>query len=207
MADYCTLAQVRSYLDFQSASNTGDDSLINLLITRASQRIDTYCGRTFVERTETRTFDAVQDVEGQRLWMDDDLLAVDSITNGDSESITAAQYVLEPANETPKYAIKLLASSSKSWTYNTDPEQAISVTGDWGYMTGTVAPADIQHAAIRLTAWYYQQREAPFETVALPELGAVTIPQAIPSDIVAVLNNYVRITTNRVGGKDDRRYG
>jgi len=202
MADYCTLAQVRKYADFKDASNTSDDALISDLITRASKRIDTYCGRTFVQRTATRKFDAVRDVEGQRLWMDDDLLSVTSITNGDSTAVTSAQYVLEPANDAPKYAIKLKASSAVSWTYTTDPEQAISVAGTWGFMAGTIPPADIQHAAIRLTAWYYQQREAPFETVALPELGAVTIPQAIPADIVAVLENYVRTTANRVGGKE-----
>lgn len=201
LTDYCTLAQVRKYTDFKSASNTDDDALIEQLITAASKRIDTYTGRTFTEATETRKFDAVRDTEGQRLWMDDDLLAVTSITNGDGTAIVASDYVLEPANEAPKYAIKLLASSSESWTFNTDPEQAITVVGEWGYMAGTLAPADIQHSAIRLTAWYYQQREAPFETVALPELGAVVIPQAIPSDIVAILNNYVRQQVARVGGR------
>jgi hypothetical protein len=201
LADYCTLAQVRKYVDVKKASNTSDDVLISDLITRASKRIDTYTGRTFTERTETRRFDAVRDVQGQRLWVDDDLLAVDSITNGDGTAIIASDYVLEPANEAPKYAIKLLASSSESWTYNTDPEQAISVTGDWGYMAGTVAPSDIQHAAIRLTAWYYQQREAPFETVAFPEVGAVVVTQAIPPDITAILNNYVRQQVARVGGR------
>ncbi|MHC4617390.1 MAG: hypothetical protein ACYTEQ_06510 [Planctomycetota bacterium] len=201
MADYCTTTQVRDYVDFKDDTKTIDNDLIGDLITRASKRIDDYCRRTFVERTETRNFDAVLDVQGQRLWVDDDLLAVDSITNGDGTSITSGQYVLEPANDSPKYAIKLLASSGQSWTYTTDPEQAIAVTGDWGYEAGTTAPADIQHATIRLVAWYYQQREAPFETVAFPELGAVTVPQAIPPDIVAILNSYVRQQVARVGGR------
>ncbi|MHC4301324.1 MAG: head-tail connector protein [Planctomycetota bacterium] len=201
MADYCTLAQVREYTNFKNASNTDDDALINDLITRASKRIDTYTGRTFTERTETRLLDAVRDVDGRRLWVDDDLLEITTVTNGDGTAVTASEYVLEPSNESPKYAIKLLASSSQSWTYNTDSEQAISVNGKWGYQLGTVPPYDIQHAAIRLTAWYYQQREAPFETVAFPELGAVTVPQAIPPDIVSSLNNYVRQQADRVGGR------
>jgi hypothetical protein len=201
LADYCTLAQVRKYTDFKVVANTDDDALIEQLITAASKRIDEYTGRTFTEATETREFDAVRDVQGQRLWMDTDLLAVTSITNGDGTAIVASDYVLEPSNSAPKFAIKLLASSGESWTYDTDPEQAISVVGEWGYMAGTIAPADIQHAAIRLSAWYYQQREAPFEQVALPELGAVVIPQAIPSDIVAILNNYVRQQVARVGGR------
>jgi hypothetical protein len=202
MAVYCTLDDVRRYVDFKNPAHTSDDALITRLITAASKRIDTYCGRTFVQRIETRSFDAVQDVEGQRLWMDDDLLGVISITNGDGTAITTGQYVLEPANDIPKYAIKLRASSAQSWTYHTDPEQAIHIGGTWGYHLGTLPPDDIRHAAVRLAAWYYQQREAPFETVALPELGAVTIPQAIPSDVVAILNSYVRVGADRVGGRE-----
>lgn len=201
LTDYCTLAQVRKYTDFKKPTNTGDDALIEQLITAASKRIDEYTGRTFTETTETREFDAARDVQGRRLWLDDDLLAATTVTNGNGTVITASQYVLEPSNTAPKFAIKLLSSSGKSWTYTDDPEEAISVLGTWGYMSGTIPPADIQHAAIRLSAWYYQQREAPFEQVALPELGAVVIPQAIPSDIVAILNNYVRQEVARVGGR------
>lgn len=201
MADYCTLAQVREYADFKKIANVDDDDLIDRLITAASKRIDIYTGRTFAERSETRKFDAVRDVEKRRLWVDDDLLEITTVTNGDGTTVTASEYVLEPSNESPKYAIKLLSSSSQSWTYNTDSEQAISVNGKWGYKLGTVPPSDIEHAAIRLTTWYYQQREAPFETVAFPELGAVTVPQAMPPDIVAILNNYVRQQIARVGGR------
>ena len=190
MSDYCTAAEVKAYIGTALAT---DDTLIAALITRASAAIDKYCGRTFVQREdETRYFDAIQDVEGRTLYVDDDLLAVDEIMNGDSTTVSSSYYVLLPANLSPKYAIRLKASSSVSWSYTTDPEEAISITGTWGYVASDTAPSDINHAAIRLTAWYYHQKSAPFETTGLPELGIVTVPAAIPDDIKGILDLYVR---------------
>ena len=80
MADYCTAAQVKTYI---GTAQAGDDALIAALITRASAAIDAYCQRTFTQREdETRKFDAVRDIDGNTLYVDDDLLSVDSITNG-----------------------------------------------------------------------------------------------------------------------------
>ena len=187
MADYCTLAELKTYI---GTDESGDDDLLNDLITRASSRIDRYCNRTFVARTETREFDAVADVDGPTLFVDDDLLAITTLTNGDGTVLTASDYVLKPSNETPKYGVKLLASSSESWTYQTDPEEAISILGSWGY--ANTQPEDIRQACIRLSAWYYAQRDAPFETQGFPELGAVTVPTAMPDDTKLILNFYVR---------------
>jgi len=196
MTDYCTTADVKAYIGTSKAT---DDALMASLIPRASARIDRYCDRTFIRRSaETRKFDAVEDVEGRVLYLDDDLLSVTSITNGDGATVSASEYVLLPTNSSPKYAIKLKASSSTSWTWNTDPEEAISVSGTWGYYNGTVPPDDIKHAAIRLTAWYYHQRSAPFETQGLPELGVVTIPQDMPQDIKATLAPYIRLQMGAV---------
>lgn len=189
MADYCTLAQVRTYKGI-GATETDDDSLIEQFIDEASTRIDTYCKRTFAVRTgETRKFDAVQDVRGRVLYMDDDLQAVTEIVNGDGDTLDSSDYVTLPTNRTPKYAIKLKTSSGTAWTWQTDPEEAISVTGSWGYNN---TPNDIRHAAIRLAAWYYDQRDAPFGTQAMPELGVIEVTPDIPSDVQALLDPYVR---------------
>jgi hypothetical protein len=190
MSDYCTLADIKAYV---STALPGDDGIFADLITRASKTIDTYCRRTFTQRLETRYFDATGDVSGSTLFLDDDLLGVITLTNGDDDAITSGSYVLLPANYSPKYAIKLKSSSGVSWTYDDDPEQAIQVNGTWGYKAGTVPPDDIKHAAVRLTAWYYHQREAPFETTGFPDLGQVVVPSSIPVDIKGLLDPYVRV--------------
>lgn len=184
---YCTVEQVRAYI---GTSKTVDDVLLQNFIERATARINSHCQRTFERREETRYYDAVQDVDGRLLILDDDLLSVTSVVNGDGTTVPASAYILLPANSSPKWAIKLKSSSAVSWTYVDDPEQAITVTGTWGY--SAVAPDDIVHAAIRLTAWYYHQADAPFETQGLPELGVVTVPSDMPPDIKALLAPYQR---------------
>lgn len=52
---------------------------------------------------------------------------------------------------------------------------------------------DIQHWILRLANWLYRQKDAPFETIALPELGTVTIPAAMPVDIAAAAKGYRRV--------------
>jgi hypothetical protein len=189
---YCTAAEVKAYI---GTVKTTDDTLIAALIVRAESMINGYCKRTFTQREdETRVFDAVKDVAGRILFLDDDLLSIDSITNGDGAELTASQYTLLPNNRSPKYAIKLKASASTTWTYTNDPEAAISVVGTWGYVASDTPPADINHAAVRLTAWYYHQKSAPFETTGMPELGIVTVPSAIPEDIKGILDMYTRQT-------------
>jgi len=55
---------------------------------------------------------------------------------------------------------------------------------------------DIQRWVLRLAAWLYAQKDAPFETMVSPELGAVIVPAAIPVDIAAAAKGYRRV---RVG--------
>lgn len=195
MTDYCTLTQVKAYIN---TVESGDDTKLSQYITQASRRIDIYCGRTFTANTATRLYDAIADVDGRTLYLDDDLLSVTSLYNGDGTVITSGQYVLEPANQTQKYAIKLRSSASISWTYTTDPEQSIAVYGAWGFYNGTVAPEDIQHAAIRLTAWYYAQQTAPFDQAGLLETGVITVPSAVPPDVRALLDQYQRVDVGAV---------
>ena len=189
---YCTLDDVKRYI---GTSKTVDDALLTGFIDRATARIDSHCQRTFASRDETRFYDALRDVDGRVLILDDDLLSVTSITNGDGTPVLASAYVLLEANSEPKWAIKLKASSAIAWTFTDDPEQAIAVEGIWGY--SATPPADIVQAAVRLAAWYYHQTEAPFETQGLPELGVVTVPSDMPPDIKALLAPYQRA---KIGG-------
>ena len=189
MTDYATLAEVKTYIGTDKATG---DTLLSDLITQASRDIDIHCQRTFTARAETRSFDALADVYGRDLLLDDDLLSVTALTNGNGSVLAASEYVLLPANQSPKYAIRLKASASEFWTYDADPEEAISVVGSWGYQNSTVAPDDIRRVAVRLTAWYFKQRDAPFEATGLPELGEVIIPTALPTDIQRALAPYVR---------------
>lgn len=184
---YCTVQQLKEYLGTTKAT---DDSFLQSLIARATARIDSHCQRKFSEYSTTRYFNAVTCVEGNVLYLDEDLLEVTSIVNGDGQAIAATEYILLPANSVPKWAIKLKSNSSVNWTYVDEPEAAIAVTGKWGF--SSTPPDDIVHACIRLSAWYYHQTDAPFETQGLPEMGIVTIPADMPADLKTLLSPYIR---------------
>ena len=111
---YATIQQVKQYLGI---SATTDDALIKGLADRAQAVIDAYCHRTFEAGTDTtRTLDAVDDVDGDTLWLDEDLCAITSVTNGDSTTVTTSQYVTEPRNDTPYYARRMRSDSYVVWT-------------------------------------------------------------------------------------------
>lgn len=200
MVNYCTVQNVK---DYQRISSSTDDDLLEMFIEIASRDIDMVCDRRFYGASETRKFNPVKDAEGNLLLLDFDLQSVSGITNGDGVAVASDKYVLEPTNFTPKYGIRLKRSGSVVWTFTTDPEEAISVTGVWGYVSGTVPPAQIKHACIRLAFWYYKQKDAPFEATGLPGSDQVTAPVAMPTDVERILEPFKRRKVLAVGGYDD----
>lgn len=189
--DYTSWAAVKTYLDI---SGTGDDALGALLVNRVTDAIDRYCRRQFRAVTATRTFDVPDD---DVLWLDEDLLSITTLTNGDDVAIASTSYVLLPKNIYPKYAIKLKENTSTVWEGSTTTDyQAISVAGSWGY--STTPPDDIVQAAVRWTAWLYRQRDGVFgQSGTTGRVGVLDVPQSLPEDIELLLKPYKRW---RVGG-------
>jgi len=132
---YCSLADFKAYITppGQSLSiDTGDDGVIEDIIVRASRRLDDLTGRRFYPRIETRYYNTPS---GGELWLDDDLLEVLTLTNGNAVAITSADYVFKPVNEYPKYAIRLRDTSSIYFSSTTASsyDEAISLLAIWGY--------------------------------------------------------------------------
>ncbi|GAB4479056.1 MAG: hypothetical protein Kow00124_24210 [Anaerolineae bacterium] len=183
MGDYTTVSDVKAYLRI---AGSGDDALLAALVSRASRLIEDHCGRWFEARTETRRYDAIgQHISGPLLLLDADLLSVSELVNGDGAVIPASAYVLRPPNWPPYFGISLRRSSGLAWTYSADPEEAIQVTGMWGY--AATAPEPVAQAALRLTAWLYRQRDNGAE-------GA----EALPADVRALLGPYLRLRIKAV---------
>jgi hypothetical protein len=182
---YINWANVKQYLDI---TGTSDDALGAALVARAQAGIEQHCKRRFEAVTATRYFDVPED---DTLWLDEDLLSITTLTNGDSIVIAAASYVLLPKNILPKYAIKLKENTSTVWEGSTTTDyQVISVAGTWGY--STTPPADIVMAAVRWAAWLYRQRDGAFGQTARPEIGLIETPLALPVDVERLLRPYKR---------------
>jgi len=164
---YCTSTDVKLYLGINS-TNTSDDALITALITRAQKRIELFTHRVFQSTADsTRYFDASKDVEGQTLYLDEDLAKTPTTvtSNADSTSpttITSTQYYLYPRNRSPKYAIKLKDSENVDWDYTDDPESGITIV-------------------------------APFGNVGIENAGGVTIGENAIADILSEIAHYVKV--------------
>ena len=152
--------------------------------------------------TDIRYFDAEKDVDSDVLWLDKDLL-VDSnnvpvILNGDASTDILWDsdntiFVTEPRNEQPVYGITLTSEGGKSWTYDSNPESAISIDGTWGYSTNV--PDDVKWATIRLASWLYKQRQTDvdLDRPLLTHDGVTIMPTKLPADVVSLLELYRQI--------------
>ena len=189
---YASLADLKLYRGIATAQ-TSDDAIMTVCLTRAQAAIDQYTDRTFeASATSTRYFDAVRDVspDGRTLYLDSDLCSITTITNGSGNAATL--YVPEPRNVTPYYAIRLKATAGEQWTWEDEPEDAISVRGKWAYSVS--APADIVQATIRLAAYMYAQKDSSvFDVTAYPDAGVMTVPQGIPRDVREILDRRAKI--------------
>jgi hypothetical protein len=185
----------RDLRDDKGLGEATDDGQLFRKLQQAVKGAETYCGRKFIPVTATTRYYESDDVGGQYLYLDDDLISIDlnGLVNGDSSStvIPATEYWLWPRNDGPPYwAIRLEANSTYSW--ECDIDYMIAVTGSWGW--GTTIPDDVQRALIRWASWLYHLKDSPvYETTIFPESGAMVIPRGLPQDIVDALAPYKKI--------------
>ena len=184
-----------SFKQYRGINTSANDVLISLLLTRAQAQVESYCDRTFVAATAaTRYYDAVRDTSDDRrtLYLDDDLATIVTVVNGDGETVATTHYTPEPRHETPYRSLRLTQRADTLWTYDDAPEDAIEVNGRWGY--GTSAPADVQHAVIRLAAYMYAQKDvSTFDVSLIAAEGVMTVPQGFPKDVRELLEPYRRL--------------
>lgn len=212
MSSYCASSDLTDWIDFTTDA-TVDSALLGDIITRASGIINDYCGRVFdapaaldsdggssdhstdgvLTNLATRYFDPIADVSRMTLFLDKDLASIGVVTNGDAAVVTTDEYVLLPTNESPYYAIKLKRSAGKVWTYTSDPEQSVTVTGWWSY--ALTVPAAITHACMRLSQWIYKQRssDAVSDQPIVLASGLTIMPAKLPADVLSMLEPYRRI--------------
>ena len=130
---YCTLDD---FLKWVTPLNVGpdyvDDVVIQDILEAVSRYIDDMACRTFYPRVETRSYDTPDEAQ---LYLDDDLLEVITLTNGDDTTIPSTEYNLIPKNYSPHYAIKLNSINSYYWTIDSSygPDFAVDVSAIWGF--------------------------------------------------------------------------
>lgn len=188
---YATLEDFLQFAAPEAGGDVMDDVLIESLITGVSRYIDNATRRRFYASTETHYFDTPT---GRELWLDDDLLSVTTLTNGDGVIIPAAEYKLRPYSRTPYYQIALKASSDYSWESEEDGdgEGVISLAGSWGY--AATVPADIKEACLMIARNIYRGRTGEAAgNATVTGAGVVITPRDVPPMAQDILARYIRL--------------
>ena len=130
---YATLAEFDQWKKI-STTDTNEDAVIEDVLEAASRYIDAGTARKFYPRVQTRYYD-IPSNGSRQLELDYDLLEIITLTNGDDVEVDSTDYNLIGKNQTPHYAIKLKASSSVYWNYDSsgNSELIIDVLAYWGY--------------------------------------------------------------------------
>lgn len=186
---YASVAQLKTYLKIGVAT---DDAMLGDMLARAQSIIERVTNKVYEAAADTtRRFDALRDTtnEGRTLFFDTAWLAeVRTITNGDGTNVSASDYVTEPRNSGPWYALTLKTSAANGvWTFATDPEDAITVVGRWAY--SVAAPDYIVQATVRLAAWLYRQKDtaADVDRPLLTSDGVTIMPLKLPADVMSLI--------------------
>ncbi len=172
-------------------TNKKDDPILEACVDAASRAIDAYCGRHFYSKTQTRYFE-MDSVDGDYLRLDDDLLTITTLTNGDDSSTTISSdyYWLWPREESPYHSIRL-KDNQTTYSWERDSGYFISVAGTWGWASST--PDDINQACIRWAAFLYHQKDSGiYDVTAFPADGVIQTPQGRPKDALLLLEPYRR---------------
>lgn len=121
-----TLHHLRARLNL-GATDTADDARLLNALEAASTSIERATGRRFSPHRLTRLHDFTNPVE---LLLEDDLLDLQSITNGDGSALDLGDVIRLP-DSTPHSVLRLTGSSA--FLYRRSPLEAIAVTGTWGW--------------------------------------------------------------------------
>ena len=138
--NYATLDQVKKALNI---TDTSDDQLLLRLLITATKIIDRERGRRHDIRFEIRYFDRPK--ESRNIWttlsvepplrLDDDLLEITQLINGDGTVVSDSSILLEPAGRSPSSRVRLKPQSGVTWASDNqgNEKQIIGVSGFWGY--------------------------------------------------------------------------
>ena len=189
---YCTEAEFKLYAD-TSSTGANATAVIEDIIEGVSRFIDGETGRKFYSSTGTRYYSIpdIIDYDGRELKLDDDLLSITTLTNGDAATIAATEYYLWPRNNTPYSSIIIKEGSAEYWTYDSDgnTEYVITVAGAWGY--SATAPHDIRQACLSIAhkAWKRFGENATTDTI-ITAGGVVITPRDVPATAARTLRYY-----------------
>jgi len=191
--DYTTTADVFAYGDV-AAPSVNQTAVMTSIITAVSRRVDQICSMKFSYGTYTnRQLPIRIGVDGLLV------LYVDSptITTLTSAKIRMGNTsVLTPLDltnagiEEHGYGTKILLFGDSYYPIRETMTLKAYATYNGGWATLNAVPADFQLAVKRFSWYVFSQRATPMNSTAVPELGIITIPAAVPPDVMDTFKRY-----------------
>jgi len=178
------LSNIKTYLGID-LSNTADDSLLTLLMTRAQATIEQETGLTFDQTQEETKYFTYDDIDGSKLYFGEMLATITSITNGDGTVVASTDYITLPKRMSPYIGVELRWDANVVWDTLTDD---IAVKGKWGY--STTPPPNIMQAFDRLVMFLYRTKDnADADRIMFTDQGTI-MPGQLPNDVMRMLSYY-----------------
>ncbi len=179
MADLTNLENLKQHLDIES-DDTEFDSLLQRLITAASEQIEAYCGRTFDVRDYSETYDGGAS----------DILFLRNTPIVSVASLSIDDEIIEPAEY--KVYDDYLRLVSRLFTPGLRNVSVDYSAGCFDPQTES-PPVDLEDACIQLAAFKYNLRGA--EGLERKRVNQVTDSfsgAAIPLSVAIILDKYRR---------------
>jgi hypothetical protein len=188
---YATLVQVKNSLRI---TDNVDDLSVQMAIDSATEMIDGYCGRTFLQNITTRVFVAYADdvVEIDDLTSLTTLKTASSTTSGFDTTWTAG-YQLEPLNGVSAgktgWPYTRIRAIDKAFPQSMSGEQAlVQITGTFGWAS---VPNSVVQACVIQASRLFKRSESPMGVAGYGDLGVMRITSKyLDGDVTQLLDDY-----------------
>lgn len=197
---YCTLAELRGEMGITGATDTTDDSRLELAIESASRYLDERCGwRFYVTSTdESRYYTAEHagyldvpegivtlttlacDQDGDRTYEETWTVTTDYDLTPDNAALDGEPYTRIVVSPIGRYGFP-------KW------RKGVKLTGRFGFATS--APKAIKRACVLKAQQLVMRKDMPFGVMSASAVGTLSLSVPTDSDIEALLRPYVRSIT------------
>lgn len=189
--DYCSLADLRTFLEID-AGNTADDAMLALDITAASRAIDQHCNRQFgqVGAAELRYFPLE--------WWGYRWTAVVHDFTGNPSAVEVDGSAVTGAVSWPRNATALSRPYSRLEMpdgYSPGDVREVAVTALWGWSS---VPVPVALACRLQASRFAARRDSPFGIAGSPDLGSeIRLLAKVDPDVAVALAHFVRPRRSR----------
>jgi len=194
MADYCTLAQVKSALRITDAI---DDTLLETAIDAASRWIDGYCGRNFEVASGTTSRDYIPSGRMEPLLIDD-LTSVVSVKIDEdldrsfATTLNEIDYQAEPVNARAfgnDYPYTRLRPQEDGYWPVSYSRATVRVEGTFGW---PAVPDAVREATILQASRLFTRLDSPLGVAGFGDMGAMRVSFKGDPDVLMLLAPYRR---------------